>query len=851
MPVNVVYRRNKKKLMLRILLLSALFVQTLAAQGGILKGRVSDESDPLPYVNILLIETGLGTVSDNNGYYELKNIPPGSYEARFSAIGYETRIIDIEIVSGKTVELNVTLDVKIIEIETVEVTGFLQQAQGDTRTSVINLNPRSAKILPGAAEDVFRTLQALPGVLAPNDFSSQLIVRGSGPDQNLIIMDDIEVFNPYRLYGVISMFNPDAVSSVNLITGGFPAMYGDRLSAVLDVTNKEGTRSKPFAGSVNISIVDANLVLEGKNPFNINGSWMLNTRRTYYDLIIEPFVKNAGLVEDNVSFPNFYDFQGKIALGPFNGHKILLNGIYSRDGVDVVSAENRKTADSIGVNNVTKNDILGAAWHYAPSTRLLNKLVFSWYRNEGSTNFDSQILDPTLDRKEFEDVIPDTLSAYLLRIKFNGDFEFRKYSIDDKFTYIWGDNIFEAGAGADLMRTTLNFNFDLDPELKAILNANPQFNAVLSDIKDIKDYARYRLYMQNNFKIGSSLYIHPGLRFDYYDILNKMYAAPRISLSYALNELTTFRGVWGVYYQSPGYEKLLDQNTFYDLTDRYTSGLQAERSTHYVLGLERWLTNEWSVKLESYYKQFDDLLQQKRVTGSRFYTEQIPGRDPRYASGWTRPVINIGDSLTQIPENNSTGGSYGLEVFLAKKNLSADSRFTGWISYSLAYADRKGENDLPFRFDQRHTVNVVMNYKLSSWLDLGVRWQYGSGFPITEPVGIKPRIIFKDLNFDGKPETPEIAVRNAGDKAEVIYDVDFGGNRFNSRKPPYHRLDIRFSAKAGYWDLDWTFYLDIINVYNRANVVGYDYFVTPDLKLGRRANNMFPIIPTLGFSIIF
>jgi len=168
--------------------------------------------------------------------------------------------------------------------------------------------------LPGAAEDVFRTLQSLPGVLAPNDFSSQLIVRGSGPDQNLIILDDVEVFNPYRLYGVVSMFNPDAVDNVNLISGGFPAKYGDRLSAVLDVTNKEGTTTKALAGNVNISIVDANLVLEGRNPFNLRGSWLFNTRRTYYDLIIEPFVKSAGLVDDNTSFPNFYDLRENLSL---------------------------------------------------------------------------------------------------------------------------------------------------------------------------------------------------------------------------------------------------------------------------------------------------------------------------------------------------------------------------------------------------------------------------------------------------------------------------------------------------------------------------------------------------------
>ena len=391
-----------------------IFSSVSFSQSGKVKGIITDGNKPIPFVNISVINTVYGTFSDEKGFYEIAGLKPGSYQLRFSSVGYTTQTRDIDIKSDKTLELNIVLLSAVIEFNTVEVTGSKKQDQKDTRSSLIELNPKSAKILPGAGEDVLRTLQSLPGVLAPNDFSSQLIVRGSGPDQNLIIMDDIEIFNPYRLYGVISMFNPDVVSSVNLITGGFPAKYGDRLSAVLDVTNREGTTKKNLKGSLNASIIDANLVLEGKNPFDLNGSWIISSRRTYYDLIVEPFVKNAGLVDQNVSFPNFYDVQSKLVIGPFNGNKILFNGIFSRDGVDLISAQNRKTADSIGVFNATKNNVLGLAWHFSPSPNLLNKVIVSWYRNSGLTNFASEILDPSLNRDKFKDAIPDTLSPYLL-----------------------------------------------------------------------------------------------------------------------------------------------------------------------------------------------------------------------------------------------------------------------------------------------------------------------------------------------------------------------------------------------------------------------------------------------------
>ncbi len=839
--------------MLVIFLISS----SVYAQNGGVKGKVYDESSsPLPFVNIIILETSYGTSSESDGSYQIRNIPEEKYEVKFSAVGYESRTIDVNIEKNKILELNVTLIQKAIEVGTVEVYGNQFQEQNDTRTSLLDLNPQDAKTIPGATEDVFRTLQSLPGVLAPNDFSSQLAVRGSGPDQNLIIMDDIEVFNPYRLYGVISMFNPDAVSDINLITGGFPAKYGDRLSAVLDVTNKEGTTKNYFSGNVNASIVDANIVLEGKNPFNLKGSWLLNSRRTYYDLIIEPFVKNAGLVEENTTFPNFYDIQTKIAIGPYSGHKFLLNGIYSRDGVNIVSGKERETPDSIGVYNITRNDVLGLAWHYAPNERLFNKVVLSWYNNSGTTDLNSEILDPSLQRDEFENSLPDTLSPYLLGFNVNAVFGFTKYSLDDKFTFLWDKNSFEAGAGVDFMKTVIDFKFDLDPELESFFVAQPQFRTVLDDIKDIKYTNRYRVYAQNKFNFGDRFYFQPSLRFDYYELLKKEYLAPRISLSYALDDLTTIRAVWGIYYQSPGYEKQRDQNRLYNLTDEYTKTLEAEKATHYVFGIERWITNEWRIRAEGYYKDFSDLIVQDIVDGSQFKTAQVPGRDPRFRYGWTNPVSFSSDSLTQIPINESVGEAYGLEFFLEKKNIFRENKFSGWISYALAFTDRiEYANEFPFKFDQRHTLNIVLHYKINSWLDVGARWQYGSGFPLSVPEGIKPRIILADQDLDGKPETPIIATRNKSgvpeSQREVIYDVDFGDNRLNGSKPPYHRLDIRVTAYADYWDLDWSFYLDIINVYNRKNIIGYDYFVKDDLTLGSDPTNMFPILPTLGFSVKF
>ncbi len=842
---------SKKIVILFLLICSVVFSQT-----GKLKGKVTSKGKPVPGVNILVQKLNIGGVTNSKGEYIISNIPVGKHTVRYSAVGFKSQFVQVDIQKNKTLLINVKLQEDVIGLSQVEVVDSGGQKQSDTRTSLIDVKPNSARVLPGAVTDVFRTLQSLPGVLAPNDFSSQLIVRGSGPDQNLIVMDDVEIFNPYRLYGVVSMFNPEAVSSINLISGGFPAEYGDRLSAVLNVGNREGSLSRRIAGNLNASVVSANLVLEGKNPFNLPGSWLINSRRTYYDLIIEPLVKNTGLVEENVSFPNFYDIQGKFAFGPFNGHKFILNGIASRDAVQVISGKERQSPDSVGVSDKTFNYVGSFAWHYSPSRKMLNKFIFSFYKNKGGAQFSGKFLDPSLNRDQFEDTVPDTLGNYLFGFGFNSDFTFQKYSIDDKFLYFYGDdNEFDAGIGIDFIRTILGFEFQIDPQFQAFIDSNPNFRSSLENLKDIRDIYRLKGYLQNKYKFWDKLFLNTGVRFDYYQMLEKYYIAPRISLAYAIDKLNTIRASWGIYYQSPGYEKLRDQNLFYSLAQSISKNLDAEMSTHYVLSFDHWLSGEWKLKLESYYKKFDDLIVPMKMKGTSYFTELIPGKDPHLKSSWTRPVPLLADSITQLPANSAYGHSYGFEFLLEKKNIEKGSKLDGWVSYSYSIAERNEYGRwLPFRFDQRHTLNVILNYQFNDWLSIGARFQYGSGFPLNEAIGIKPRVILVDNNGDFVPETPEIATRKTGDGKEIVnFDIDYGSaeNRYNGRKPVYHRLDMRVNATTQFWGMDWTFYLDVINVYNRSNVANYDYFVTEDLKLGRKATTMFPIVPTLGFNARF
>ncbi|MBE0557659.1 MAG: TonB-dependent receptor, partial [Proteobacteria bacterium] len=433
----------------------------------------------------------------------------------------------------------------------------------------------------------------------------------------------------------------------------------------------------------------------------------------------------------------------------------------------------------------------------------------------------------------------------LFEVSAESQYELQKNSFKQEFLYRRRSHLIEAGFGADFLTTVLRWNITLDSTLQAIID--DRGGSILTKLDETARYNRYHAYVQDRIQFGRRLYIEPGLRYDYYDVLAKTYLSPRIHASYALDEITTLRAGLGRYYQSPGYEKLVDQQRrgFVQLTDEALGRLEAEQATHVVAGFDRWITEGIQVRTDAYFKRFQNLIGPRVVTGTRYETVQIPGSDPRDPAGWSAPASAVADSTTTIPDNNSYGSAYGFEILVEKRRTSASSRLYGWASYALAWANRNERGRaIPFDFDQRHSVNLVLNYRLWEWFDIGVTWRYGSNFPYTPALGVKPRIVTSD---DG---TPEIQTDVSG---SVIFDVDRGDfeNVNTARKPAYHRLDVRFTAYTTLFGLDASFYLDVINAYNRSNVLTYNYYITDSVTLGSRPTTMFPILPTLGMSLRF
>lgn len=851
-----------------ILVIAVAAVTAAKAQTAVVRGKVyTTERNPLSGAIVQIKALKKGTTTKKDGSFTLSNLPAGKHIIEVAFVGYETLLKTVTLAEGETKDISLTIKEKALETDGVSVyADRRKQEQTDTRPSVLTVDPREAKYKAGAVEDVFRTLQSMPGVTAPSDFSSQLVVRGSGPDQNLILLDNIEVFNPYRLYGFISLFNPETVSGVSLMTGGFPAKYGDRLSAVLDVSNREGyTGNGYLAGKLNMSLTNANLVTEGAIPY-LNGSWLLSTRRTYYDLIAGPIARSAGAVDGDVALPNFRDVQMKIALQPADEHKFLLNGLLSRDNTEFTSGANRKVADSASVTDRSYNSVGGASWIWTPSSNYAMTTGLSYYQNKGTTSFGgaggSQVVLGTTEQVSLEELrrIQDSLRQKGLEIPtlftISGEtgFNFRKASLkNDSYWEIDSVHRMEFGLQYDQIYTAVIANFEFDPRLKALQRSNPRIPPLPESFENGVEYFRAGMYAQDNIRLTKELTLQPGARFDYYAVLSKAYVAPRFSASYALSPATTVRGAWGIYYQSPGYEKLFDAQVFLDFSGDNITNLRAEQAMHSILGIEHMLDDEWQVRVEGYYKNFSDLILPQRAQGTIWKVQRIEGLADsvyRTRSGWTAPQATQGDSLTTVPINSATGEAYGVEFLLQKIRSRGDNNLYGWISYSFAFANRYREGlVIPFNFDRRHSLNIVGGYKLSKYFDLSFTFTYGSGFPWTKALGIKPRVITTTDSSSGAT-----VAKLDTDWRGVVFDVDRGGldNVNKGRLPDYHRLDVRLTTYAHWFDWDWSFYLDVINVYNHSNIISEQYRVNREtLTLETRQQSMLPILPTLGFSIKF
>ena len=536
------------KLMRLYISLLFAFIQ-LNAQSGIISGFISDSSsaEALIGANVILQETGQGMATDINGYYIIQDITPGNYVLMVSYVGFKLKKEKLKISDGQSIKLDISLSEDVVELTQIEVTAEQIQRKSNIQPSKINLSPRMMKAAPALAEpDLFRTIQALPGVLTTSEFSTGLVIRGGNTDQNLILLDGVTVYNPSHLGGIFSNFIVDGVKEAELIKGAYNAEYGGRLSAVLNIISREGNQKK-FEGKANLSLLSAQATIEG--PF-YKGAWVFSGRRTYFDKIFQ----NVPTIPPYY----FYDIQShiytdltskdRLSLSFYNGVDDLLFdtfGLTGRWGNRTVSAQYRRVFSEKLIGNFL----------YA------NSLFFTEFGLGGSNGLvsDNQIDDATVA----------------------ANFSWFKSS---ESTLKFGAQIKNLG-----FLYTNSFNDSLQFEI----NTKP------------KEFANY---MKLKYSASKRLILEPGLRINLYNVYSdSIFPDLRFGMKYLLNDNRYLNFSVGNYHQfiatfQDDYNpNILDQWIAVD------NSVSPAKSSQIVLGYEEYIKDSYKIQVEGYYKDIKNL----------------------------------------------------------------------------------------------------------------------------------------------------------------------------------------------------------------------------------------------------
>jgi hypothetical protein len=859
------------------------FALSLIALGTVLNAQTlvrgvvrSTDGAPLPGSQVHELVSGRSVVSNIDGVYVLRDLAPGRAVLGVQRIGFRTRLDTLDLQKG-TNQHDIILAELSYTLRAFDVHGTMESSPRDVMTRSLTTSDVIGS--PGAAEDVMRALHTMPGVVAPNDFTASFSVRGAAPSQNTIIIDGIEVRQPYRLWGGVSMFNPETIRDVRFYPGGFPARFGDALSAAIEVDTRNGSRTRLFQGAFSMGLAAATVVCEG--PVSLigeavdstddtaeppwNGSWMAAVRRTYYDLLAAPLIKSAGVTKGNSVLPNFIDFQFKLDMQTDVRNAITILGMSSRDEANLTTGTDISTLGNLYVEDISFSSLVALTWTHAEGDRLMARTILSYSELGGSDEFSGDMIPSVssglnMSTEEFERLQDSLrragLPVYeLLHAAGRYRFLFRDVSIrSSTFMTVSDKHALDAGMALNFVKSELDIGIALDPRLIPVRLSNPRNAALPSSFSSKAVGIRVSAWGQDAWTPAEGLRLEPGVRAEYFELLRKAYLSPRFSASWKLHPMLEAHGSLGIYYQSPGFEKQFSPGynaylvqTLYDLSNDRIKSLKAEQSVHSSFGIMFHPVSDVEIVIDAYNKSFSDLVAPKVVTGTRYVVDRIGTGDPLSPQSWSAPYRVPVDSITTEATNSASGKAYGLEVSV-RSPPGVEFPVSFAVAYSLSFAERTwAGHTYPFDYDRRHSLTIDVGWRITGRVDATLRWTYGSGLPLNSPVGIRPRVYLKTDTVTGI-STPALDVDSKG----VVFDYDRGGlgNLGKSRLPDYHRLDVRVNYHTDWFGWDWSLYLEVINVYNHLNVSVMEYGVDRNtMRIREIPLSSIPILPSIGVRV--
>jgi CarboxypepD_reg-like domain/TonB dependent receptor-like, beta-barrel/TonB-dependent Receptor Plug Domain len=786
------------------IILVLILIFTLPLLAGTVSGFISnfEDGEPIHYANVFLENTTLGAVSNADGYYIILDVPDGTYTLVASVIGYTMQKRDINVSATGSIKIHFDLLPEQIEMEEVIVTAEREKFKQEIKISSITMNQAQLRTVPVLVEaDLFRALQMLPSVSTGSDFSSALYVRGGSPDQNLILLDGITVYNPYHFGGIFSTFNTDAIKEAEFMAGGFPAEYGGRMSSVLDIKNREGN-SEEFHGSGNISLLSSKLLFEGPIP---RGSFMISGRRTYFDAIWEGAKSIYNLIAPepfNFSFPYyFYDIQGKVNFNFNDQHRTTLSGFYGNDVLQFkeefkegTPGEDGYSLSYYGIDWIWGNNTTSLKHRWLISPELIAKFFVA--RSRFQFDVDFLLKDEYYRINDYDSLNIDT-TDYKQHTKINMHDYITDWSEGIDMTWLINKkNTLKFGA----------FHKDIDFALGADFNEL----ALLDSTNHSREWG---IYIQEKYRPSPLFIFEPGLRLTRYANTKKWYPDLRIKAKVLATDQLAFTLAGGTVYQflqTANFEN--EMVRFIDLWFPTTSEQEPSKATHYNVGVEYWFNNI-QFTLEGYYKKYDHLLTMDEDIG--------------------------GAQLMSFIE--AEGYSYGIE-FLMKKT---SGNLTGWIGYS--YMSTKKRESIaagwyPPKYDRTHNLNVVAQY------DIDKRWYFSTS--VVWSTGNPYSQIYGNFHY-----TDPLSTSDWGN----ITRMEIYGERNGERYPAYFRWDLGINRRGKLFKQKATYYFHVMNVTNHKNVFLYLYEnynaqFDPETNTSiiyRQPITMFPILPTFGVEFSF
>lgn len=747
---------------------------------------------------VTLREPLKGTVTNNYGFYSL-TADSGSYDFSVSYTGlqqYSQRI---------SLTKDMKFDVKMEMIQNEEVIISDKKADEnvtDGQMSANRLDMKQVTKIPAfmGEVDVLKTIQLLPGVKGGAEGNSGFYVRGGGPDQNLVLLDEATVYNAGHLFGFFSVFNGDAVKDINLIKGGMPAQYGGRLSSVLDINMREGNNQR-FQADGGIGLISSRLTVQGPIKKD-TASFIVSARRTYIDVLMKPFIKESSPFKGSGYY--FYDLNTKLNWRINDKNKVFLSGYFGRD----VFTYNDNKSD-FKVTIPWGNATTSLRWNHLLNPKMFvnTTAVFSDYKFSFSAEqdgFEFKLFSGIRDWNGKVDFSYLPNSKHYIRFGTNYTWHtFTPNNVSAKS----GETVFDLGGlkkeyGHEIA-VYFNDDWDVTPRLRLTMGLRYshfiQVGAFDRYIKDITGRTTDTVSYGRNDVVAD----YGGLE-------------PRFSMRFILDEKSSLKASFTHNLQYVHLATISPISLPTDIWVPCSDIVKPQIGEQYAAGYFRnFKNNTYESSVEVYYKNM------------RNQVEFAAGALPE-------------DNVNNNTDNNfvfGNGESYGAE-FLFKK---AKGKLNGWIGYTLSWTTRtfpdidEGKTFYA-RYDRRHDISVVAVYDLNDKWSFGSIFVYGSGNAISLPIS---RYIIEGT---------------------IVSDY---GPRNAYRMPSYHRLDLSvtwtgkqkhiFNNKVPYQN-SWNF--SIYNVYNRKN----PYFIYFDsegsvqegnLKVTAKQVSLFPILPSVTWNFKF